>query len=720
MLNWFRMWKKLFRSTQNKKLTLTGLDNQDGQIAIFIALIFQVLFIFFAMLINVGLIVHDKINLQNSVDLAAYYGAERQAELLNEIAHINYQIRQDYKLLAWRNRILGTYDENANRIILNGPPPADTDVVSNSSPAPCLGHSGWEEIYQLSTNFPQTMCQDPLINFHPIPAFQAPAGYFIGMVNTAQSFFQSLANVGTAQCNALGPTNWFYSSLWLYSYKLSVSRRSAVIRALANQLSMPGKNFPDHNNLKVIDGAFQTFIRNLTDANRTSIAKSTPPTPEFEFINSLSSDVAGGCETPNPDGSPRWLHENRISPMVMYGGATSYSTGGCKMHPEFVQDLSNAPGPLPPNYPPVTSMLQYVVSGEPAASSTNQPYSSLGFEKNPWCLAYVGVKAKTKPRKPFAPFGSAISLEARAFASPFGGRIGPWSHSKWTPGAFNSDPGSPSIDPNTNPRTSEASSPDIHHTIPNYSRYPGDTLGLRSKLAHYLFYKALLQNALPPSGPPSPNSIRLKLYDYWHLLFQDQDGDVLPQASVPSPPNPGGMPVSPNPPTASQLLRRLEAAAVAPDLFDITYYSIDADFFHDYSSNIIPAPGTRLYSDAGASQGNSSPDKLWNIKEQMKMAKAVLVSKNIPGVNWLVPNLDYLLTGWTQGKAGQYPTDPDQFAQCSVHPNYSQNWPAVPGYCVVGGRTGYSVRLISRQYLKSTAELGGVGVKGKILNQPPW
>ena len=36
--------------------------------AIFVALIFQVLFVLFAMAINVALIVHDKINLQNSVD----------------------------------------------------------------------------------------------------------------------------------------------------------------------------------------------------------------------------------------------------------------------------------------------------------------------------------------------------------------------------------------------------------------------------------------------------------------------------------------------------------------------------------------------------------------------------------------------------------------------------------------------------------------------------
>ena len=59
-------------------------QKQKGQISIFAILIFPVLFMIFAMSINITLVVHDKINLQNSVDLAAYYGAMKQAEMLNK------------------------------------------------------------------------------------------------------------------------------------------------------------------------------------------------------------------------------------------------------------------------------------------------------------------------------------------------------------------------------------------------------------------------------------------------------------------------------------------------------------------------------------------------------------------------------------------------------------------------------------------------------------
>ncbi len=36
------------------------IQNQKGQVAIFVALIFQVIFVFFAILINVGLLVHPR------------------------------------------------------------------------------------------------------------------------------------------------------------------------------------------------------------------------------------------------------------------------------------------------------------------------------------------------------------------------------------------------------------------------------------------------------------------------------------------------------------------------------------------------------------------------------------------------------------------------------------------------------------------------------------
>jgi len=81
------------------------IKKMKGQITIFVALVFVVLFTVFGMTISMGMFIHDKINLQNATDLASYYVASKQAEMLDAIAHSNYQIRQSWKLAAFRYRV---------------------------------------------------------------------------------------------------------------------------------------------------------------------------------------------------------------------------------------------------------------------------------------------------------------------------------------------------------------------------------------------------------------------------------------------------------------------------------------------------------------------------------------------------------------------------------------------------------------------------------------
>ena len=74
--------------------------------------IFGILFILgsltiFGMVMGVGLIVHHKINAQNSVDIGAIYAAQKQAETLSVLSHLNYQLWQNYKLFSYRYNFLG-------------------------------------------------------------------------------------------------------------------------------------------------------------------------------------------------------------------------------------------------------------------------------------------------------------------------------------------------------------------------------------------------------------------------------------------------------------------------------------------------------------------------------------------------------------------------------------------------------------------------------------
>lgn len=77
------------------------MKNKKGQIAVLLALSFSVLFLLIAMVINISFLVTAKINLQNSVDLAAYAGAAQQARYLTEIGRWNYEMRRNYKAMTY-------------------------------------------------------------------------------------------------------------------------------------------------------------------------------------------------------------------------------------------------------------------------------------------------------------------------------------------------------------------------------------------------------------------------------------------------------------------------------------------------------------------------------------------------------------------------------------------------------------------------------------------
>jgi len=68
---------------------------RGGQMAVVIAMVLFTLVIFVAFATNMGILVNDRIRMQNATDLGAYSGAYTQAAALNELAYINDQIIQE-------------------------------------------------------------------------------------------------------------------------------------------------------------------------------------------------------------------------------------------------------------------------------------------------------------------------------------------------------------------------------------------------------------------------------------------------------------------------------------------------------------------------------------------------------------------------------------------------------------------------------------------------
>lgn len=690
-----------------------GLD-ETGQMSIFVALIFQVLFVFFAMVVNIGLIVHDKINLQNAVDLGAYYAAERQAEILNEIAHLNYQIRQDYKLLTWRYRVLGTLGRQASpdgtETDANSPPARTSQsytlddtpfaLTNNELPAVCIANIAWGDV-TIQGASRENYCFRPYNTPTTLVRVTPPIAFFVPGVLAATASELLTRNQQLTDCTATGPRNWRFTMQMIYAYKLAIAARKELIFKLRRNLIDP--NFRDSNGETVREGVLKTIKKNLTSTNKADFDEQY-----FEVYNGLSHP---DCVGPNQNGD-RVLAEVAISPLLLFTNVSRDAS--CSAYQQIHTDLSGIDSTSQEFWDPNGAMRSFL--HEPNVQGEQFPeQSSLGFEKNPWCMAYVGVHVRSTPRKPFAPFGQKVLLEARAFAQPFGGRIGPWYRSSWNKTSPFSD-GPNRVDPLTTPRLGDGGDLD---RIPNFSRYPGDQFGLKSKVA-----LGAQRHILKPFYNSAPGTPKLRTAYYAHIDGLGQSGDPL--AFNPS-----------DPPTQSNsevlAIRAAELGAIAPDLFDATYYSIDPNFFQNYFqkgnatgryANLPPVRGreTRAPSDIGSRIASPQFEAI-TVESQIDRA----YGGSPPGLDPSLVNGDlryhlkswmHLLTGWTLPKVQVFTFPDEQFGKCAKAAPPSV---MIPGKCAQnGGRVGYSVRLLSRDYLFSDKfAVGGDGVAPNSILNPP-
>ena len=655
--------------------------DQRGQAAIFVALMFNVLFVFFAMSINVALVVHDKINLQNSADMAAYYAATKQAELLNVIAHENYAIRQSWKLLSWRYRTLGTMG------LYRAPSPphpvwtgelTDTVYPPAVKPAVCVTYKPtWQEVPN-----DESLCNTENLRIPPLPQVQVIAG-FLGINAGIAALSNQLRQQFDAQCERHGAYNWWFAASIMYAFRVDQHNRKEVIRALAQNMSNAGTtgDFVDLDGNSVLAGAKETFLKNLTFTNKQAFESGG----NFQMLNSMA-----GVD------SNQWLPVIGTDPTILYTDVDN--SAGCNAS---VQDFVNLP-----QRPAADALLNSMPNASELEawrvdkfSTTDDMSYSMGVEKNPWYMAYMGVQASTSPRNIFFPMGSGVPLTARAFAKPFGGRIGPWYQANWVAGDPNSS--GTLVDPLLPPRMSAGglmNNPQDPTRLPNYSRYPGDTLGMSSKLA---------LNAIAGLATLGIS------FNYYNNVSDGYGQGGLNDPLAWDATGGGAPPV-----------RNFEIAQIAPDLFDITYYSIEPNFSKNYYERLL-ANASALGIQTNTTPvlpdlGHSPLAQEFSVQDQMLLAQQQSLQR--PEAFYFVRNKTHLLTAWLPG-AGSFNYDVQSaltnFGHCTL-PDDGLKF-TNPGSCVAGGgRTGYSVKLISRDALLSSQhKIGGANsAPGAILNPP--
>lgn len=749
----------------NKAVKLFWNSNtQRGQVSIFLVLIFQVLFLFFAMVINVGMLVHHKINLQNSVDLGAYYGAMKQAEILNAIAHMNYQIRQSWKLLNFRYHILATmgYDGHpALHPALNqdGVNPATSDLfcmtfdelfcnkpIFIQQNGACVNQS-----QQATDNFCRNVASWSFQSVE-VPDNTDLFGIDSGVIAVAQK----VKAAQNALFQAQGTQNFELLSRFVMSFRADSRNRRRIIQVLANQLSESENSFKElDGSSAVVDGVQNTVTKNLSEQNKI---------PKMDFYNSMGSQLCGQQQGSNK--LPKWLHEIVVAPLYYYFDSEVTDSGKQSTLSAPVFNLTQLPSEIQKigdrnvNDPGYTLYKVFEVQSAPTKDllpdkNLDDFADVVGVEKNPWCLAYFGVHASTTPRLPFMPASISITLEAEGYAKAFGGKIGPWYRSEWTAGDSKSSGGhlvdeALPFPPEQYMAMTSNQNTLREKTVPNYSRYPGDKDGLRTDLVKQIYGKTLwnLRSGIPNGG----------VFNTFNLYPIYASNNAQSQYSAYSVPNhdlmlnsdpskndyflPKTLDILANPiGVDGQKLRNFELMAVAPDLFDITYYSIEPNFASLYlpklnKNRTISQMNPR--GDLGYREVDNQNVGAQNIIDQMKLVgqNPYNIDYSGSGIYFTVFKDNYndsqdpiwgrVLTNWTEKSLLDYSLSASgalsYFGKCLAPvPDDMQAADKNPtqGECVQGGRTGYSVKLVSKKYLNADLKLGGSSTVGKILNPPP-
>ena len=799
-------------------------NNINGQVAIFVALIFQIVFILFALMINVGLLIHHKINLQQSTDLAAYYGAMKQAEMLNVVSHVNFQIRQSFKLMTWRYRILGTFGMEKDtgipmslaieKIGANAAatykynPAAEISKCAIGSdqlglqdiPFMCLAHYGFKE-YPNGVGNTETFCklncskldQIPLVLPDlPVLSSGATNGWGSGITDSINS---ALINANTKirdSCNATGPISIVQLVKFYVNYLQDTKNKMLFIKMLLANLSAEEKSMLDIEGNSILKGAENTFRNNLTEANNTSNKNDSENI--FETYNSISNTNSSDCaytgisESNTDSGNAKLFAEINFK-FIQYfilkcevaGGASNISAGSVYQ-----------PGD-PTKLNTILKTQINDIFGSATADRIEQIFGknffdhTAGIEKNPWCPVYYGVKSTSTPIIPFLPI-SKIKLHATAFAKPFGGSVGPRAYKDWAKTESSSKKGADQTDKNLpiqNPVPSDFTKlRDAKKILLNYSNYVGDTLGLADTKFIAVYHDMLKNRSVANETETASSNSKQKepvmtvltkpinwpAYAEWDGLSQDifanncenPKYDALAYDTTND---------------KNSYMRDIELSVVAPNQFETTYYSIEPDFYNVYVYNKLDRglqklkeqaglSGTKLCipKDFGHNNNISGIAKNFSVRNQIEIVQHIMRgnqnkppasvtysfgggthSQNMTDLSsyyfsYIPFQQGSLLTSWTMkdlfsdnfAVVTQESTKMP-FAKCddeellgngygaiagSANPSGgSDPLPPAPGNCITGGRSGYSVKIISSSALFSDQFTVG-NATDSILNPP--
>ena len=438
-----------------------------GQMSIFLAVVMVIIVGLMAFIINIGLFVKAKINLQNAVDAAAYSGAAVQARQLTNVAHMNWEMRNIYKEWMFKYYILGQLSlPNTQKPRPDGtmdfrlPPLFSTLKIpagsSTFDKAEYKKRDPWN-IPSVCIDFAGTFKLCNTYSLPGLPLFQS-----LGLPGTdeiKQAFIQTMQKKKSEDCSSRSELNFLVANQWSYGLgtdtppppgtpRIAMDRPGAFPQALESAIRI--------RNLERILNEPPKSNVNLGRVQELANKSATYQAPIHE--RTVKAFWAGYRNlNKSPDNEPNALKETftltELKPRPKIFAADFNKSLSTYLIPQ--QDLDEFKSGekhyvdlqlQPVNYaifftlfvshnvdPDNTNAItQKGIDGVREGAScgvrkTAIPVAGypLGFVKNPNLLTYYAVKGESHFTGLMNPFSGSIKMVAYAAAKPFGGRIGP-------------------------------------------------------------------------------------------------------------------------------------------------------------------------------------------------------------------------------------------------------------------------------------------------------
>lgn len=433
-----------------------SINNESGQLTIFLGLSMALVMTFLAFIINVGLFVKAKINLQNAVDAAAFAGASVQARQLTNISYVNWEMRNTYKEWVFKQYVLGQkglYSSIENQLGGAGNQMnfrlktfyRDTDGAYFDAnifdpynlPSICI-HFG----------SPHNICG--IASIPGLPRFETLG--ISGISEENESFLNAIVKTKANDCSTRTNLNFGTAMMWafgdgsgtLFPDVPEIAARRPGAWPQAFELGIRMRNLESIVNRPPIQEVCQdpSICSKGIDTIRTEGAFGERTYKAFasavknlggkEFREDCSQGTADhmSCSfkmtelTPNPVQTDNTTLSGLLLPADASAAFQKHYLDLIAYPVNFVSFYSmflSSTGAFKNSGTNSEAECGILKTGIPV------PAYLLGFVKNPNVMTYYAVKGKAKFVGMLYPFSDrgGIELTAYAAAKPFGGRIGP-------------------------------------------------------------------------------------------------------------------------------------------------------------------------------------------------------------------------------------------------------------------------------------------------------